>query len=605
MRTMIRRMIQRFMAVGCLTLIMSIQAEAAPALRGRFTVKQADGSLLAIEQFGDEYHHWTATTDGTIVINNGHGFFIAEIDEEGQLSATNTLAHEAGHSDYEELALIKKQATRRALFHEKGIETAHRALIVRDGKYLQHTGSPRILTILAAYKDLPFTVNNPVQAFNQVLNTDEFEDLGNKNTIQTTSVRKYFETCSYGKFSPQFDLVGPITLPENMDYYGGTSSSGSDDRFNDFCQDAINQAKDLVSDLNVYDCNGDGTIDLVCIIFAGFGQNQGGGANTIWAKSGFMNVTVNDQLKASLFCCSSELFHPSYPEYINGSGVFTHEFSHCLGLPDLYNTKANVSVNNQNMESYSVMDYGLYNHNGFSPCLYTAWEQEALGWTEIEDVTDLVKDEGYNFNNIMPIEFGGKAFKIMNRDNDHEYIIMENIQKKGINSYSYGHGLLVYHVNYPNDELQLTDAPNNIPGHPGVAVIPANGLFIYKQLSGDGKQYTMNEWKASMASATFPGADLVSSLTIQQQLPNFCFNNGDEAIPTGFMLTNITEDEEVGTVSFVIKKEVATGIIGVQEVQGVQGNQDDSWFTPDGRRLLQKPFTKGIYIRNGGKVIIR
>ena len=372
MRTMIRRMIQRFMAVGCLTLIMSIQAEAAPAIRGRFTVKQADGSLLTIEQFGDEYHHWTATTDGTIVINNGHGFFIAEIDEEGQLSATNTLAHEAGHRDYEELALIKKQATRRALFHEKGIETAHRALIVRDGKYLQHTGSPRILTILAAYKDLPFTVNNPVQAFNQVLNADEFEDLGNKNTIQTTSVRKYFETCSYGKFSPQFDLVGPITLPENMDYYGGTSSSGSDDRFNDFCQDAINQAKDLVSDLNVYDCNGDGTIDLVCIIFAGFGQNQGGGANTIWAKSGFMNVTVNDQLKASLFCSSSELFHPSYPEYINGSGVFTHEFSHCLGLPDLYNTKANVSVNNQNMESYSVMDYGLYNHNGFSPCLYTA-----------------------------------------------------------------------------------------------------------------------------------------------------------------------------------------------------------------------------------------
>ena len=603
MRTMIRRMIQRFMAVGCLTLIMSIQAEAAPAIRGRFTVKQADGSLLTIEQFGDEYHHWTATTDGTIVINTGHGYFIAEIDEKGQLSATGTLAHEAGHRDYEELALIMKQATRRALFHEKGIESTRRALFIHDDEYLPHSGSPRVLTILAGFKDLSFTVNNPEQAFDQYLNGDEIVDLGNKNSYQKASVRKYFETCSYGKFSPRFDIVGPITLPETMDFYGGTSKSGNDDKFTEFCQDALEKAKELVSDWSIYDNDGDGKVELVCIIFAGYGQNQGGAANTIWAKAAYRNITINDNQKVSFLNCCSELFNPQRPDYINGCGVFIHEFSHCMGLPDLYATVPEAYLNNQAMESYSLMDYGLYNNNGFIPSLYTAWEQEAMGWTEIEDVTEMVTDGIYGIDNIMPMELGGKAYKIVNKNNENDYFILENIQKKGLNSGTKGHGLLVYHVNYPYDDITMFDNPNNKPGRPGIAVVPASGVLINADLRGPGKQYTMDEWLISLASATFPNSNQVTSLTAQQQIPTFCFYNDDEAIPTGFMLTNITEDEETGAVSFLIKKDDATGIEHMTD--DGRYKEEELWFMPDGRRLLQKPFAKGIYIRNGEKVIIR
>lgn len=54
------------LAITSILLAIGAEVKAAPALRGSFTVKQADGTMLTIEQFGDEYHHWTATTDGPL-----------------------------------------------------------------------------------------------------------------------------------------------------------------------------------------------------------------------------------------------------------------------------------------------------------------------------------------------------------------------------------------------------------------------------------------------------------------------------------------------------------------------------------------------------------
>jgi len=131
------------------------------------------------------------------------------------------------------------------------------------------------------------------------------------------------EGSSHQKFSPQFDIVGPLTLPENLAYYGGTAEDGSDDNFHDLCRDVTDLAKDVVSDWSIYDNDNDGCIELVCVIFAGYSQNQQGGNSTIWAKASYQNVKLNDNLRISRFNCSSELFHPSekYSNYINGTGV--------------------------------------------------------------------------------------------------------------------------------------------------------------------------------------------------------------------------------------------------------------------------------------------
>ena len=586
---------------------------AAPALRGPFTVTQADGTLLTIEQFGDEYFHWTEIADGTLVIPTRQGYFVAVIDDKGELTASDVLAHEAQLRSNKEQQLVRQQATRRALFHQQGQQRAQaerRAMSISiSNKYLPHAGSPRILTILAAYQDIDFIVNEPKLAFDQYLNGDEIVDLGNSNTLQLCSVRKYFNTCSNGLFTPQFDVVGPVKLPQDMAYYGGKEAGGSDDKFYQLCKDAYQAAKDSVADWSLYDFDKDGNVELVCIIFAGYGQNQGGENNTIWAKASRQNIAIDNNMRISFFNCCSELFNPAktatydYSQYINGTGTFIHEMSHCMGLPDLYQTTGNYA-NNQGMESWSIMDYGLYNRNGFAPAPYNAWEREVMGWSLMEPISAPTQ-----VNLLKPWEDGGTAYKIVNSSDDNEYIVMENIQKQGLNKYAKGHGLLVYHVAYPYSEINMTDHPNNTVSHPAVAVVPASGVLINTGLAGSNKKYTRAEWTASVASSPFPGDSAVTELTLQQELSNYVFYSGD---PLGVELHNITESEGCVSFDFV---EASASDISTLNVERETLN-DNSYYLLDGRRIAirnatlcsaengQKPTAKGLYIHQGKKIVI-
>ncbi|MBR1447378.1 MAG: M6 family metalloprotease domain-containing protein [Prevotella sp.] len=578
----------------------ALQAQAAPALRGPFTVRQPDGTLLTIEQHGDEHHHWTATADGMLVVNTGRGCYVAQISDEGLLTATATLAHEPSQRSAEEQQVAARQAEHRDRFHSQGLQRQRRALgINASSQYLPHTGTPRVLVILAAYQDLDFTVSEPLKAFSQYMHGDTQEDLGNHNDLNQYSVQQYFDACSHGQFVPQFDLVGPVTLPQTMDYYGGTSSTGSDDRFGEFCRDATEAAKPLVTDWSVYDNDGDGTIELVCIIFAGYGQNQGGAASTLWAKASNRNLRLDDQHRIAFFNCCSELFHPAeaYKDRINGKGTFCHEFSHCLGLPDLYATTSSAYVDNQGMESWDIMDYGLYNNNGFSPCLYTAWEQEVMGWTVIEPLsTDSSLITHHSSLHLQPLEEGGNAYKIVNPDNERDYLVMENIQQRGINARALGHGLLVYHVAYPHEQVSMYDAPNNTPGRPAVAVVPAGGLLINKYLMGTGRTYTNAEWRASVAASPFPGTGQVTTLSDSQQLPNFCFNGIDDdgtavTLPVGIVLHQITETAD-GTVSLTLADPTGIRAVGRPQASGLE-----MLYNLLGQRI-RRP-VRGIFVEKG------
>jgi len=582
---------------------------AAPALRGPFTVTQADGTLLTVEQFGDEFFHWTETADGTLVVPTRQGYFVAVIDNKGELTASDVLAHEAQLRSSKEQQLVNQQATRRVLFHQQGQQRAQaerRAMSISvSNKYLPHAGSPRILTILAAYQDVDFIVNEPKLAFDQYLNGDEIVDFGNNNTLQLCSVRQYFNTCSNGLFTPQFDVVGPVKLPQDMAYYGGKKAGGSDDKFYQLCKDAYQAVKDSVADWSLYDNDKDGNVELVCIIFAGYGQNQGGENNTIWAKASRPNIAIDNDMRISFFNCCSELFNPAktatydYSQYINGTGTFIHEMSHCMGLPDLYQTTGDYA-NNQGMESWSIMDYGLYNRNGFAPAPYNAWEREVMGWSLMEPISAPTQ-----VNLLKPWEDGGTAYKIVNSSDDNEYIVLENIQKQGLNKYAKGHGLLVYHVAYPYSEINMTDHPNNTVGHPAVAVVPASGLIINTGLAGNNKQYTRAEWTASVASSPFPGDSAVTELTLQQELPNYVFYSGD---PLDVELHNITESED-GSVSFDFVEAPASGIHAVK--QDAQDDSNHLYYDLQGRRVNGQwsmvngqSLKKGLYIHQGKKIVI-
>ncbi len=600
-----------------------LQSSAAPARRGIQTITQPDGTMLRIEQFGDEYHHWTATTDGTLVVNTLKGCYVAQIDEQGRLSATDVLAHEVSERQAAERTTIQRQTTRRALFHQRGQAAAERRAmsISTTGGYLPHLGSVRVPVIMVQYKDVSFTVNSPLEAFEQYFNGEEKQqNLGNHNTNNIASVRQYYEHSSYGKFTPQFDIVGIVTLPKNMAYYGGSSGSGSDDKFSEMCEDAMAQVKEnnLVADWGRYDNDNDGKeVEVVGIIFAGYGQNQGGSNETIWAKASRLRLKINDQYTATFFNCSCELDYPreDVADWINGTGVFIHELSHCMGLPDLYVTYQSSVADNQSMESWDVMDYGLYCKNGWAPTPYLAWERQAMGWCTIEALEN--STDNVTLYPMTDTE-KGKAYKLQNAENENEFIVLENIQQQGLSKHAYGHGLLVYHVAYPNTTINFTDNPNNRKGHPAVATVPAGGKqisnMLIKRTETDSNPYTREQWKESLAAAPFPGTKAVTTLNSDMQLPNYQFYVGySDTKAVGFSLNSITEETTEGTtekdlskgkITLNVVKEDPTAIEELKLSGTPAADQDaagQTYYNLSGQRVTHP--TRGLYLINGKKII--
>ena len=342
------------------------------------------------------------------------------------------------------------------------------------------------------------------------MNEGHFSDTRYGQNQNYKGVRGYFKDCSYGQFTPFFDVVGPVKLPKPQAIYG----AGQNDRVDLLIADACNAVDGTVNFAD-YDANGDGLVDLVYVIYAGHSANVTRNKITdIWPKSGTVNISNTfDGKSIRRFGVSNELAglenKAKDKETINGIGLFCHEFSHTLGLPDIYAYKTPAEdQDNQGMEYWDLMDGGPSVNNGMIPPSYLAWEREVMGWMNIDELKN-----NSTINNLKTIDNGGKAYKIVNPKNSNEYIVLQSMQKgawnQGWGDGTYGKGLLAYRVSYKSDKVNVFDYPNNVKGKPRVIPIPADGKILAaantkglnmrerftaftKQLNGDPYPYNGN-----------------------------------------------------------------------------------------------------------------
>lgn len=486
--------------------------------------------------------------------------------------------------------------------------------------YVPHEGTINIPVILVEFKDQKFSVNKPKEAFEQFFNGTTQADLGNGNQHNYGSVSQYFQAMSSNTFNPVFKVYGPVTLDQNETYYGGTNASGNDEKPNQLIDDAIAKLKssdEAIKDATVF-CNGGTTVDCVYIIYAGLGQNIGGASTTVWAKTGSASGNTLVGRNIRWYSMASELSGMKTKDgsiMIAGVGVSCHEFSHALGLPDIYpsvGTSTGYAKNNQNMEYWDLMDGGEYTYNGgYCPTPYTAWEKEQLGWPV--DIQTL--DENQSVTMPTSTGQGGTAYKIVNPSNCHEYFLLENIQKKGWNTHQYAYGLMVYHVNEPsNGTIYMDTRLNDKEGYPGMAIVPADGLCASADLEANKKNVEINGKKTSyymeqLRGDLFPGtystlASLnVTELSDANAQPNWHWyksgNSGYE--DTNKALKNITLDTSTGTVSFYYVGDVAAGISTIETSKEEKGRI----YTLDGRYVGQdfNALPHGIYIIGGKKIV--
>lgn len=491
-------MIYRNILLSLLIALTSVSdAFAAKAKPGIEVLGQSDGTTITVLVHGDEHFHYYTATDGTVLVMDGASLFVAEQSADGTLVSSGVLAHDPDKRNLTETLAASRQ--NRTAMLSKGaqqIEAARSKLLTRVSSrinFFPTTGSPKAVVLLVGFSDLGFRISDPKAQFEQFLNSmetnprqDLYENYG--------SVRRYYHDMSFGQFSPQFDLYGPYTLQKSYKTYGATDNT--DLLLKDACEAADNDV-----DFSQYDCDGDGYVDLVYVIYAGYGENSSGNSsNYIWPQSGLTTSFTIDGMKVQRYGVTNELFgyesdRPTLGPVADGIGLFCHEFCHCLGLPDIYPTGAtdNTFCSNVGLGYYGLMDAGEYTFDGFRPTALTCWERARLGWTEVERL-----DKPQDIT-LTTAERGGKAYMIVNDDNPDECYMLEQVERADDlwNRHIQGEGMMIYHIDFDETMFKVSglnyNSVNRELGHPRFSLVPADGLMVNDMLIGNKVTRSYNE----------------------------------------------------------------------------------------------------------------
>ena len=528
--------------LALLAVFVVVSAFAAPAYRKPFTVKQSDGTELTVILTGDEALHYFITEDGMPLVKEANGDFCYAFFENGAFVSTKSLAHNLSVRSVSENALlsamdftaiktdVSKASSARSMTYKAAAQKA--------GSHIVPEGDVNVAVLLVQFKDTKFTYTK--EDFNNILNT---KDYVYENPIANSvgSARDYFMAQSDGKFRPNFIVTDIVTLDNNMSYYGGNNASGDDKKPTYMVKEGIQKANNAGFDFAACDNNGDGEVEFVYCIYAGFSESYGADANTVWphqwqlsAQAGTITV---DGVKCDTYACSGELVYNEklesrYGRILAGIGLICHEFSHCLGLHDIYDTT--YDSGNWCMDYWDVMDQGNYVAEGYVPVGYSAYQRDFCGWRKLVEIN--TKD-AYS---MLPLTQGGVGYKVVNEANENEYYILENRKQEGWDTYLFGSGMLVIHVDYLKSAWD-NNSINATKGHPRYTIIPAdNELLAYSNS-------TSSQFVASLRGDVWPGTSGNTELT-NTSIPAAKVYTGDYMNKP---ITNIKYENDVISFNFM------------------------------------------------------
>lgn len=529
-------------------------AYAVPAKPGLITMKQPDGTEIKVRLLGDETGHLVFNESGLLMKETDKGFIIASPSEADSLKNIFEKRHQ----------LKRKQlATRR-------LDDEHIGLL--SGSNFPTLGEHRSLVLLVEFPNARFSVQNPKDYYHKLMNDDNISSTG-----AAASARQYLINNSRGKFQPYFDVVGPIMLPKNFEYYGENVIKFNPEIGN-YLDDAhpyemLTHACEILSsqdfDFTPYDCNNDGEIDNVYLFYAGYGEADGGLPASVWPHSGNLLELLSEEppimyneLILNHYACNNELKADTRKP--GGFGTFIHEFSHVMGFPDLYPLNGGTSTS---PDDWDVMDLGCYLNGGFTPPNYNAFELYAFRWLTPEEISS---PDNYE----LPIlhSDSGLAYIVYcqeREDYPNEFFIFENRQKKGQDAFIPGHGMLVWHIDYHQD-IWDSNSINNNEFHSYMRIVEADGIKGHYVVVEKPGSLPSLVYKPENEGDTFPGTTNNTSFTSTSKP---AFVDWDKNSP-GFDIINITESED-GLIRFNVIKSGETGIIRIEDTVSplnIQGN---------------------------------
>lgn len=540
---------------------------------------QPDGSTVTIKVVGNRDLHFTVDEEGTLLTRDQDGFFkLARVNENGEVVSTGIKATESNSPaavklNNELVKKVKKARTVPTRAEQSGLGMYKKGYPTK--------GSPKVPVILVEFQDVKFSDNyDAKEYFTNLITGENFTDQGAPG-----SIKKYFEDQSQGVFVPQFDVYGPVTLSKNMAYYG--SNNGIQDALSHYMVSESLKILNPDVDFSQYDADQDKDIDFVYIIYAGYGENRGAGEDTIWPHAGYIKgdgdyVTV-DGVWGNNYACSNELvFGTDEPE---GMGAFVHEYSHIIGLPDIYPTSPEILMFegwDYTAGQYTILDYGPYNNDGKTPPNYTAYERNALKWGE--EPIMLEKTAKMELEDIST-----GRFALIPTEDKNEFFLIENRQQTGWDEHIPNHGMLVWHIDYNRQKFQNNQV-NNDKNHQHVRLVKANNEMLFGHPRDNQLGYP------------FPGTTGATEFTSETTPALLAWDGSILAVE----IKNITEDSESGLVTFdVVSTNPDADDPAKVDTLETELNKGSDIFNLQGMKVSPDRLTKGIYIINGRKTVIR
>jgi M6 family metalloprotease-like protein len=545
-----------------LILFLNTIANAIPAKPGQTRqLTLDDGTTVTALLVGDEYGHYWLTDDGRAFMDIGDSY--VPVDKQ--------VVHE-------------KAQIRRNKSNQR--RTA-RLAASRGSKAKEHfTGHKKGLIIMVNFANKSFLAEHTDSLFDEIANRENY-----KSSPFKGSMYDYFRDQSRGEFLLNFDIAGPITLSKDYEYYGTNDSEGNDLHPGEMVIEALELADSIV-DYTDYDWNGDGTVEQVFLIYAGKGEADGGTAKTIWPHEYTLyeayfdgdgsGPQIIDGVTIDTYACGSEL---NGFGRVAGIGTMCHEFSHCLGYPDFYDTDYS---GGQGMFEWDLMDSGSYNDDGYLPAGFTSYERWFAGWLEPTELSETT-----TVSNMADLENGGGAYIIYNKGYINEYFLLENRQKTGWDAGIPGSGLLILHVDYDEKVWEMNE-PNDNPSHQRMTWIAADNKYQYTKYNG------VKYFETSGAvNDPFPYDSINAFNANTIPAAKFYNLNADGTYYLDSSIEDITQNTD-GTVSFRFVVPTA----GIPTINAKSADYDH-WYDMSGRPLDRVPDAPGLYIGNGNKVLIK
>lgn len=528
-----------FILNALLCLVLSVWA--VPAKRGVWcSLSLVDGTEVKAQLVGDEFLHYYVSEDGTKYVQ----------DESTGLYRKMT----------DEVTAQRRAAVRRAQAQGRQKRMLRKA---QASNVFQ--GTKKGLIILVQFTDSKFKSGHDLALYRRIANEVNYSD----NNFRG-SIKDYFKAQSHELFELDFDVAGICQLQHTYAYYG-KNSNDNDVRAGQMVAEACLWAHEHGTDFSKYDWDGDGEVDQVFVLYAGHGEaSYDKDPDTIWPHMHYLSASDYrkslslDGVTVDTYACSSEL---NGDGNLDGIGTFCHEFSHCMGFPDLYDTSY---AGWFGMGDFDLMCSGSYNGDSKCPAGYSAYEKAECGWLTLKDMTDVEKET--SIAGVQPMSADGDAYVIKNKGHEDEYYILENRQKTGWDSYLPASGLMITHVDYdadiwdwnmPNTSGKYEDANGNTKtnDHQRLTIFRAGNSSSDYGDSSDLYPYRGNN---SLTKTSSPASTLYNT-------------NSDGSKYMHVAITDIAIAAD-GTASFTLSK---------KEHQG-----GDVPVTPSGSTMLYESFDK-------------